>query len=117
MNSTQLIDYCLSKPGTEQSTENRWQANQIKVAGVMFAMLRDIEGHPVIALKAGQQAAEQLRQQHPEIVPCDCLNKAHWNSVQLEGNLPDSHVYSLIDSSYQQVVAGLSEEQRQAITG
>jgi len=117
MNNAQLLDYCLSKPGTHQSTENQWQASQIKVAGVMFAMLRDIAGHPAISLKVGNKSAENLRHQHPEIVPCDCLNKAHWNSVLLDGNLPDSQFYALIDTAYQQVVSGLPEEKRHHITG
>ncbi|WP_369789136.1 MmcQ/YjbR family DNA-binding protein [Rouxiella sp. WC2420] len=115
MNNTQLLDYCLSKPGAQQSTENQWQASQIKVAGVMFAMLRDIKGHPAISLKTGHQTAENLRHQHPEIIACDCLNKAHWNSVLLDGNLPDSQFYALIDSSYQLVLSSLPEEKRHAI--
>jgi predicted DNA-binding protein (MmcQ/YjbR family) len=115
MNNAQLLDYCLSKPGAHQSNENQWQASQIKVGGVMFAMLRDSKGHPAIALKTGHQAAATLRHQHPEIIPCECLNKAHWNSVLLDGNLPDSQFYALIDSSYQLVMSSLPEEKRHAI--
>jgi predicted DNA-binding protein (MmcQ/YjbR family) len=115
MNNDQLLDYCLSKPGAHQSNENLWQANQIKVAGVMFAMLRDKEGHPAISLKTSHQTAASLRHQHPEILPSDCLNKAHWNCVLLDGNLPDSQFYNLIDSSYQLVLEGLPEEKRQEI--
>lgn len=117
MNTDQLLDYCLSKPGAHHSAENPWQASQVKVAGVMFAMLRDIDGHPAISLKTSHQTAENLRHQHPEIIPCDCLNKAHWNSVLLDGNLPDSQFYALIDSSYQLVLSGLPEEKRHAISG
>lgn len=115
MNKQQLLDYCLNKPGSEQDYQSDWQADRVKVANKMFALIGEAYGRPVISLKCGPELAERLRELHPEIIPGYYLNKAHWNSVYLDGNLPDSQFYQLIDMSYQLVVAGLSNKTRQEI--
>lgn len=115
MNNSALLEYCMAKPGAEQSDQNQWQASQIKVGDVMFAMVCEVEGRPALAVKSSPELAESLREHHPEIVACDGLNKAHWNTVFLDGNLPNSQFYTLIDSSYQLVVEGLPEHVRQEL--
>ncbi|AJI94360.1 hypothetical protein BD65_1573 [Yersinia ruckeri] len=115
MNNSALLEYCMSKPGAEQSDHEEWQANQIKVGDVMFAMVSEVQGRPAISLKSSPELAEQLRDKHPEIVASDHLNKAHWNTVFLDGTLPNSQFYALIDRSYQLVLQGLSEQIRQAL--
>ncbi|MBS0970396.1 hypothetical protein CYR40_00970 [Chimaeribacter arupi] len=112
MNSSDLLDYCMSKPGAEQSVDNQWNANQIKVGDMMFAMVSAVQERPAISLKTSPELAEELRAKHPEIVPGEHLNKAHWNTLFLDGDLPDSQFYFLIDSSYQLVVESLPEAVR-----
>lgn len=113
MTSSELLDYCMSKPGAEQSVDNQWNANQVKVGEMMFAMVSPLRERPAITLKTSPELAEELRNKHPEIVPAEHMNKAHWNTIFLDGDLPDSHFYHLIDSSYQLVVTALPEEVRQ----
>ncbi|WP_145571648.1 MmcQ/YjbR family DNA-binding protein [Yersinia bercovieri] len=115
MNNSALLEYCMSKPGAEQSDHEVWQVNQIKVGDVMFAMVGETKGRPSISLKTSPELAESLREQYPEIVPSERLNKAHWNTVFLDGELPNSQFYSLIDRSYQLVLQGLPEQRRQAL--
>lgn len=81
----------------------------------MFAMVCEVQGRPALAVKSSPELAESLREHHPEIVACERLNKAHWNTVFLDGNLPNSQFYSLIDSSYQLVLQGLPEHVRQEL--
>jgi len=40
------------------------------------------------------------------------LNKRHWNTVVLDGSVPDEELAELIDYSYEQVVARLTRAQR-----
>jgi predicted DNA-binding protein (MmcQ/YjbR family) len=115
MNNSALLEYCMAKPGAHQSDQNQWQASQIKVGDVMFAMVCEVQGRPALAIKSSPELAESLREQHPEIVPCEHLNKAHWNAVFLDGNLPNSQFYHLIDSSYRLVLEGLPEQVRQEL--
>jgi len=115
VNKQQLLDYCLTKPGSEQDYQSDWQADRVRVAEKMFALIGEAYGRPVISLKCGIELAEQLREQHADIIPGYYLNKAHWNSIYLDGALPDSQFYQLIDISYQLVVAGLSKKKRQEL--
>ena len=115
MTISEILQYCMSKPGAEQSVHSDWKATQIKVGDVLFAMVKEVEGRPAASLKTSPELAEQLRAAHPDIVPGDHLNKAHWNTVFLDGSLPDSQFYYLIDDSYPLVVSGLPEAVRQEI--
>ncbi|MCP6514039.1 MmcQ/YjbR family DNA-binding protein, partial [Klebsiella pneumoniae] len=67
-------------------------------------------------LKASPELAELLREQHVDIRPSRHLNKAHWSTVFLDGSLPDSQIYYLVDASYQQAVRLLSEPTRQQLS-
>ncbi|MGK3471250.1 MmcQ/YjbR family DNA-binding protein, partial [Klebsiella pneumoniae] len=52
----------------------------------------------------------------PSQMPSQHLNKAHWSTVYLDGSLPDSQIYYLVDASYQQAVKMLPEPVRQQLT-
>ncbi|MBD9250555.1 MAG: MmcQ/YjbR family DNA-binding protein, partial [Cronobacter sakazakii] len=41
MTNSDLLDYCMNKPGAEQSEHREWKAAQIKVGDVMFAMVHE----------------------------------------------------------------------------
>lgn len=40
MTISELLQYCMAKPGAEQSVHNDWKATQIKVEDVLFAMVK-----------------------------------------------------------------------------
>lgn len=94
MTISELLQYCMAKPGAEQSVHSDWKATQIKVSDVLFAMVKEVEDQrPAVALKASPELAELLRQQHRDVRPSQHLNKAHWSTVYLDGSLPDSQIY------------------------
>ncbi|VTN13217.1 Uncharacterized protein conserved in bacteria [Raoultella terrigena] len=69
-----------------------------------------------MSLKASPELAELLREQHADVRPSRHLNKAHWSTVFLDGSLPDSQIYYLVDASYQQAIRLLSEPTRQQLS-
>ncbi len=103
------------KTGAEQSVHSDWKATQIKVEDVLFAMVKEVEGRPAASLKTSPELAELLRQQHSDVRPSRHLNKAHWSTVYLDGSLPDSQLYYLVDASYQQAVNALPEDKRKQL--
>lgn len=103
MKVSELLSYCMAKNGAEQSEHDEWQATQVKARGVLFAMLYDVDGRPVVALKSSPALAELIREQHSDVQPSAHLNPSHWNTVFLDGSLKDSQIYYLVDASYQQV--------------
>ncbi|MDA6239057.1 MmcQ/YjbR family DNA-binding protein, partial [Escherichia coli] len=101
-------------------TLTRWPVlvdhnTQIKVEDVLFAMVKEVENRPAVSLKTSPELAELLRQQHSDVRPSRHLNKAHWSTVYLDGSLPDSQIYYLVDASYQQAVNLLPEEKRKLL--
>lgn len=46
MTISELLQYCMAKPGAEQSVHNDWKATQIKVEDVLFAMVKEVENRP-----------------------------------------------------------------------
>ena len=111
-----LLDYCMKKPGAEQSEHRDWKAAQIKVGDVLFAMVHDVNGRPAVSLKTSPELAELLRQENKDVFPSAHLNKAHWSTVYLDGELPDSQIYYLVYASYQQAVGLLPEQRRQQLS-
>ncbi|MCX8958790.1 MmcQ/YjbR family DNA-binding protein [Erwinia psidii] len=104
MTISDLLAYCMSKPGAEQSVHSDWKATQIKVNNVLFAQVYEINGRPAVALKTTPALAELLREKHHDVQPSEHLNKSHWSTVLLNGTLKDSQIYFLVDASLQQAL-------------
>lgn len=105
-----LIEYGLTKLGSVHDYEAAWEADRLKVAGKMFALLGDIGGRPIITLKCPPALAEQLRDANPEVIPGYYMNKAHWNTLFLDGLLDKAFVHEMIDISYQEVLKTLPKK-------
>lgn len=104
MNVSDLLSYCMDKPGAEQRIHSDWKATQIKVDDVLFAMVYEVDGRPAVALKATPALAELLREKHKNVLPSEHLNKSHWSTLLLDGSLKDSQIYYLVDASLQQAL-------------
>ena len=86
-----------------------------KVAGKMFA-LSHLERDPLsVSLKCEPALAEELRAAHPAITPGYHLNKRHWNTVLIDGSLPDRMIGDMIEDSYDLVVSKLPQSSRRAL--
>lgn len=72
MTISDLLQYCMAKPGAEQSVHSDWKATQIKAADVLFAMVKEVEDNrPAVSLKTSPELAELLRQQHRDAAPAN----------------------------------------------
>ena len=70
-----------------------------------------------LTLKVVPEIGEVLVREHPAITPGYHLNKRHWNTLALDGTLPDALVVDLIDESYVLIVNKLPLATRRALTG
>ncbi|HWD84265.1 MAG TPA: MmcQ/YjbR family DNA-binding protein [Solirubrobacteraceae bacterium] len=110
-----LRDTCLSLPGSEETFPFGPETSVFKVAGKMFALSRRRDEQLAISLKCEPQLAEQLRAAHPAVTAGYHLNKRHWNTVAIDGSLPDQIIFDLIEDSYDLVVSRLSRARRAAL--
>ena len=83
-----------------------------KVGGKMFAIVSLAEGPGQVSLKCEPGYAAALREQYPAVTPGYHLNKRHWNTVNLDGSVPDEIVDEWIQDSYDLVIAGLPRARR-----
>src|SRR5437879_249562 len=86
-----------------------------KVGGKIIA-ISALDDLPLkVSLKCDPDLAVRLRAEHPAIVPGYHLNKRHWNTVTLDGSLPDRLVRDLIEDSYDLVVSSLAKRIREQL--
>jgi predicted DNA-binding protein (MmcQ/YjbR family) len=95
-----VIAYCKAKNGAREEHPFRTSTLAFKVGDKAFALLPNDGEDSRITLKCDPERAVMLRQDHPEITPGYHMNKEHWNTLDLHGNLPDDLVKELIDHSY-----------------
>jgi predicted DNA-binding protein (MmcQ/YjbR family) len=87
----------------------------LKVGGKMFAILSPESSPEAISLKCDPELAIELRLRYKAVIPGYHLNKRLWNTVHLDGTIPDAEVMDMVTHSYDQVVAGLSKSARAAL--
>ena len=86
-----------------------------KVAGKIFA-LSALDRMPLeVSVKCEPELAVALRDSYPAIRPGYHLNKRHWNTITLDGSLPDELVRDLIEDSYDLVVSALPKRMREQL--
>jgi predicted DNA-binding protein (MmcQ/YjbR family) len=90
----------LAKPGTLETFPFGPQVSVYKTKGKMFATLSPEENIWYANLKCDPLWAQALRKQYPAIQPGYHMNKKHWNTVTLDGSLPDSLVRKMVELSY-----------------
>jgi predicted DNA-binding protein (MmcQ/YjbR family) len=88
----------------------------LKVGGKIFAILSPESSPQSISLKCDPDLAIDLRLQYAAVVPGYHLNKRLWNTVHLDGTIPDEEIAQMVTHSYDQVVAGLSKSTRQGLS-
>jgi predicted DNA-binding protein (MmcQ/YjbR family) len=106
LNVEQFRSYCLAKRGVTEEFPFGEETLVYKVMGKMFA-LADVTLFESINLKCDPELAAELREQYPAVQPGYHMNKKHWNTVLMDGSLPDKLVKNWIDNSYNLVVASL----------
>jgi predicted DNA-binding protein (MmcQ/YjbR family) len=71
-----------------------------KAGDKMFALVTEKKEPVQISLKCDPQLAELLRQKYETILPGYHLNKKHWNTILLTGQLDWEEIRGLILLSY-----------------
>lgn len=118
MNYDTARDYFLNKPETTESYPFYQDVPVYKVKGKMFGLLsygtagKPDADIPRMNLKCDPQWAQELRFFFDGVKPGYHMNKKHWNTVMLDGSVPEYDVKRMIDHSYGLVVKGLKKMER-----
>ncbi|MDR0422829.1 MAG: MmcQ/YjbR family DNA-binding protein [Proteiniphilum sp.] len=117
MNIEALFDYCRSVRGAEATTPFDDVTIVMKVMGKMFALIPlDADRHS-ISLKCDPEKAVALREKYTCVEEAFHMNKTYWNTIYLDGNMPDSELKEWISHSVSEVIGKLSKKQQQEYYG
>lgn len=114
MQLQKFIDYCSAKKGVTQEFPFDEETLVFKVMGKMFTLANMTLPHSV-NLKCDPVYAIALRQKYKAVTAGYHMNKKHWNTVELQGDVPDAEIFEWINDSYGLVVKGLTKAQREKL--
>jgi predicted DNA-binding protein (MmcQ/YjbR family) len=113
MNIQQLYEFCQSKKGVTEHFPFDEDTLVFKVGGKMFALTSLSEwekGNPSINLKCDPERALELRSEYEDIIPGWHMNKSHWNTVKLNGDVDNKLIMELISHSYEIIFQSLPKK-------
>ena len=114
MTRKQLRDFCLSFPGAVEEFPFGPETHVYKARRKIFA-LSAMASPLKVSLKCDPDLADELRRSYPDVVPGYHLNKRHWNTVTLDGSLPDEMVLDMLEDSYDLVVSAMPRKTRERL--
>ena len=114
-----LDEYCRTKPGCVKDFQAEWEATRYMIGGKMFALQGDDkQKNAIITLKIEPSYGALLRQDYPaDITPGYYMNKLHWNSVRLDGSVPEKLLKEMIDESYEAILHSLTKKLQKELLG
>ena len=115
MNRNDLRDFCLAQTGAVEEFPFGPDAAVFKVMGKMFALI-PVSADPLsISLKCDPVEAVMLREMYDAVNPGYHMNKKHWNTVTVDGEIPDERIHEMIEDSYTLVRKKLKKGERQKL--
>ena len=100
MNIETLRNYCLSKPGAEETLPFGPDNLVYKINGKMF-LLVGLDNDPLqFNVKCDPEKSIELREEFACVQPGYHMNKKHWNTVVVDGSVSDAQLKEWIDWSY-----------------
>jgi len=103
MNHKTVEEYVLSMPNAKLDYPFGKDVAVYKVEDKMFALISEGSDPVRLSLKCDPQLATTLRERYESVLPGYHLNKKHWNTIILTGQLSWEEVQDLIRHSYQLV--------------
>lgn len=116
MNIEELREFCLSLEGSTENFPFDEVTIVFKVGGKIFAMA-NLDGPLSVNLKCHPEKALELRERYDSVRPGYHMNKKHWNTVMIDGTIPDSIIAQWISNSYSIVLHSLPRKLREKIVG
>lgn len=99
----EAAEYGLSFPDTysEKSFhDTNWQLIRVKGSKKAFLWIYEMEGLIHLNIKVDPQWRQFWRDRYPAVLPGYHQNKEHWNTLRLDGTIPEEEIRRMIAESY-----------------
>ena len=114
MDIESIRNHCLEKRGVTEELPFNEDSPVYKVMGKIF-VIASLTPPYSINLKCDPERAIELRERYDAVSPGYHMNKTHWNTIDLESNLPPKLIKEWIDHSYELVVEGLPKKEKEKL--
>lgn len=103
----EALEYGLSFPDTYQQApfhDPNWQLVRVKGSKKVFLWTYERDGYINLNVKVDPEWRDFWRQAFPSVIPGWHQNKEHWNTIILDGSIPDADIRRMIAESYELVM-------------
>lgn len=102
----EALTYGLSFPYTYQEApfhDDNWQLIRVKGSKKAFLWVYEKDGFIQLNVKANPEWRDYWRGAFAAVTPAYHQNKEHWNTIRLDGTVPDEAIRTMIAESYDMV--------------
>ncbi|SFU43947.1 methylated-DNA--[protein]-cysteine S-methyltransferase [Butyrivibrio sp. M55] len=99
----EALNYGLSFPDTYREApfrDTNWQLVRVKKSKKAFLWTYEKDGYINLNLKVDPQWRDLWRKTYKSVLPAYHQNKEHWNTIVLDGSIPDDVIKRMIAESY-----------------
>lgn len=114
MNIEDIRTYCLTKKCVTEDFPFDEDTLVFKVFGKMF-LLSSLTGKLSVNLKCDPEKAVERREIYSFVRPGYHMNKKHWNTILIDGSVPDRLIEEWIDESYDLVLSKLTKREKEKL--
>ncbi len=103
----EVLEYGLSLPGTYVDApfhDENWQLVRVRKSKKAFLWTYERNGHMCINIKVDPEWRDLWRSTYKSVLPGYHQNKEHWNTVILDGTVPEKEIKRMIAESYDLVM-------------
>ena len=102
-----VLNYGLSFPGTYKETpfhDQNWQLVRVTDNKKAFLWTYERDGYLNLNVKVDPEWRDFFRNAYESVIPGYHLNKEHWNTIIIDGTIPDSEIKKMIEESYRIII-------------
>ena len=114
----EALAFGLSLPDTYQEApfhDNNWQLVRVRRSKKAFLWTYERNGYLNLNVKVDPEWRDFWRKTFASVIPGYHQNKEHWNTIIIDGSIPDEDVKRMIAESYDQVTDSPSKRIYEAV--
>lgn len=106
-----LDEYLLSKKGVTKDYKQEWEWTRYLIRGKMIAAFcGENSDRTLFTVKCEPDFNDFIRSTYPDVIEGYYMNKTHWNSVIIGGNVPDDVVREMCDRAYNLILRSFTKK-------